>query len=97
MIALASLNLAITITRVNQSAADIETVKQAYDRLTSLAQNLLAMRSLLNIANGYEPDSSTIITDRFSEYHLMQSEVIEDFKNTLAKLENTKFVKSAEL
>lgn len=68
MMAVASVNLGINVTKQNQSDDDIQTVKLAYDRLNSLSVNLVLMRTMINVANGYEPDESLIIKDRFETY-----------------------------
>ena len=43
-------------------------VKDANDRMNLVSINLLLSRVLLNIANGYEANSSILIKDRFEEY-----------------------------
>lgn len=68
MVTIASVNLGINITRQMQSERDVQTVRQSFDRMNSISMNQLLVRVLLNIANGYEIENSTLITNRFNEY-----------------------------
>lgn len=68
MVTIASVNLAINITRQMQSERDVQTVRQSFDRMNSVSMNQLLARVLLNIANGYEVENSTLISNRFNEY-----------------------------
>jgi len=43
-------------------------VRQSFDRMNSVSMNQLLVRVLLNIANGYEVENSTLISNRFNEY-----------------------------
>jgi uncharacterized membrane protein YfhO len=44
--------------------------------------NQLIVRVILNVANGYEPDNSILINDRFKEYMSLQEIRIEQLKDT---------------
>ena len=68
MVTIASANLGINITRQMQSEKDVHTVRQAFDRMNWVSMNQLLVRVLLNVANGYEPENSLLIQDRFNEY-----------------------------
>lgn len=46
----------------------------------------MIMRVLLNMANGYEPNSTAIVKDRFNEYRALQKEQIQVFKNAQTSL-----------
>jgi hypothetical protein len=56
MISIASLNLAITVSKQRESDIDTETVKNSYDRMNWVSRNQMLLRVQINIANGYEPD-----------------------------------------
>ena len=51
---------------------DIHTLKNNFDRLNQISINIVIFRSLVMIANGYTPNFSTIMQDRFSEYKAIQ-------------------------
>jgi hypothetical protein len=42
-----------------------------------VSMNQLLVRVLLNIANGYEPENSILIDDRFNEYVKLQANRID--------------------
>ncbi len=58
-----------------QSERDVQTVRQSFDRMNSVSMNQLLARVLLNIANGYEEENFTLISNRFNEYHSVLSNV----------------------
>ena len=69
MMIVAAVNLVINFNRQGESETDIRAVKFAYDRLDQMAVNLVLIRVLLNVANGYEPNISEIIPDdRYLNY-----------------------------
>ncbi len=68
MVAIAFVNLGINITRQMQSEKDVQTVRQSFERMNSVSMNQLLVRVILNIANGYEPEDSLLIKDRFKAY-----------------------------
>ena len=47
-----------------------------------VSMNQLIVRVILNVANGYEPEDSILIKDRFKEYMSLQEIRIEQLKNT---------------
>ena len=47
-----------------------------------VSMNQLLVRVLLNIANGYEPEDSILIKDRFSKYVSLQEKRIQQLKDT---------------
>ena len=47
-----------------------------------VSMNQLLLRVLLNIANGYEPENSILIEDRFSKYVSLQENRIQQLKDT---------------
>lgn len=49
----------------------------------------MILRVLLNIANGYEPNSSKLIDDRLSTYLAMQRGRIKDLQETQLYLDNS--------
>jgi hypothetical protein len=57
-----------------QSESDVHTVRQAFDRINWISMNQLLVRVLLNIANGYEPENSYLIDDRFNKYIQLQED-----------------------
>ena len=40
-----------------------------YDRMTELSHSKILSRSIMNIANGYENNSSSILADRYSSFY----------------------------
>lgn len=44
---------------------DLQIVRKSYERINLTAMNRMVNRILLNIANGYEPDSNELLEDRF--------------------------------
>lgn len=68
MLTVASVNLGINVQRQLESEKDVHTVRYAYDRMNWISMNQLLFRVLLNTANGYEPNSTTLIPDRFNTY-----------------------------
>jgi hypothetical protein len=65
-----------------QSERDVQTVRQSFDRMNSVSMNQLLARVLLNIANGYEVENSTLISNRFNEYLDLQRIKIQELKDT---------------
>jgi len=50
----------------------------------------------LNIANGYELENSTLITNRFTEYMELQRIKVQELKDTQSSLQQSSFETSAE-
>ncbi len=48
------------------------TIRGAYDRINLTAQSREILRVILNIANGYEPNETEFIPDRFKVYKDIQ-------------------------
>lgn len=68
MISIASLNLGMTVAKYKEWDNDLDVVRYSYDRMSWVSRNQMLLRVQLNIANGYEPDESSIVKDRFSFY-----------------------------
>jgi hypothetical protein len=82
MVTIAGVNVGINIQRQMQSEKDVHTVRQSFDRMNWVSMNQLLLRVLLNIANGYEPENSILIEDRFSKYVSLQENRIQQLKDT---------------
>jgi hypothetical protein len=65
-----------------ESEKDVHTVRQSFDRMNWVSMNQLLVRVLLNIANGYEPEDSILIDNRFSKYVSLQEKRIQQLKDT---------------
>jgi hypothetical protein len=61
-----------------------------------LSMNQLIVRVLLNIANGYETDNSSLIQDRFNTFKKFQFDRIALLKYSQSYLMQTSFVLSDE-
>lgn len=72
MMAVASLNLGLNIQKQNQAQLDIHTLKDNFDRLNQISIAIVSFRSLSMIANGYTPNVSPIMSDRFAEFQAIQ-------------------------
>lgn len=46
----------------------MDAIKYSYSRSNLLGSNLMSLRIISNIANGYEPNQNRIITNRFELY-----------------------------
>ncbi|CDW72555.1 UNKNOWN [Stylonychia lemnae] len=97
MIVISSVNLGINITRQKQSEYDVHVIKDANDRMNLVSINLLISRVLLNIANGYEPEISSLMEDRFKNYKEIQREKIQLLREAQSSLQQSSFVNSDEL
>eukprot|EP00347_Sterkiella_histriomuscorum_P022071 403331786 len=86
---ISTVNLGLSIQNQIQSSFEIKTVKAAYDRINHTIGNRMIMRILLNIANGFEPNSSKLIADRFTVYKQLQDERITELKATQQFLDNS--------
>ena len=82
MVTIAGVNVGINISRQMESEKDVHTVRQSFDRMNWVSMNQLLVRVLLNIANGYEPEDSILIEDRFSKYVSLQEKRIQQLKDT---------------
>ena len=56
-----------------------------------MAFSRVLTRELINVANGYEPNESSIVTDRFSSFEATQRDVIELLQIRQQQLEQNKF------
>ncbi|CDW88868.1 pas domain s-box family protein [Stylonychia lemnae] len=90
-VTISTINLGLNIKNQIQTSFEIRTVKAAYDRINYTINNRLILRVLLNIANGYEPNSSSILKDRFNEFKIMQDKRIANLKETQFFLDNSGF------
>eukprot|EP00347_Sterkiella_histriomuscorum_P004053 403361925 len=97
MITVSSINLGINISRQKQSEYDVHVVKDANDRMNLVSINLLLSRVLLNIANGFEANSSILIKDRFEEYKEIQREKIQLLRVAQSNLQQSSFSNSEEI
>jgi hypothetical protein len=51
-------------------------VRLAFDRMNWVSMNQLLVRVLVNTANGYEPENSALVGDRFAKYLSLQEDRI---------------------
>lgn len=91
MLTIACINLGINVTRQRQSQQDIISVMQAYNRMSLVSGNQLLTRVLINLANGYETDSSILLKDRFKTYKGLQAEAILDLAAAQSHLQQSSF------
>ncbi|TNV74775.1 hypothetical protein FGO68_gene16630 [Halteria grandinella] len=96
MVIIAAVNLGINISRQMQSETDVHAVRQAFDRINWISMNQLLVRVLLNIANGYEPERSILIEDRFNRYSTLQEDRVTQLKNTQSLLQLSSFTSTEE-
>lgn len=76
MMLIAGVNLGVNLARQLQSEYDVGAVRMAFDRMNWVSMNQLLVRVLVNTANGYEPEESILVKDRYTEFMLLQSERI---------------------
>ena len=62
---IASVNLGLNLARQRQSESDVTVVRLSYDIVNALSMNSLFIRVMLNIANGYETEVSTVLSNTF--------------------------------
>eukprot|EP00347_Sterkiella_histriomuscorum_P008635 403344343 len=79
---ISTVNLCLSIENSSSTSFDVRTVKTAFDRINYTINNRLILRVLLNIANGYEPNFSKLIPDRFQTYKDMQKIRLQSLKDT---------------
>jgi hypothetical protein len=86
MTLIASINLGINLARQKESETDVADVRLAFDRMNWVSMNQLLVRVLVNTANGYEPENSALVADRFAKYLNLQEDRIQQLKDTQSKL-----------
>lgn len=67
-ITIATVNLVLNIQSHNTSELEVRQVRASMDRVNYSVSIGLLLRSLLNIANGYEPNQSKILSNRFNTF-----------------------------
>jgi len=55
---ISTINLIVARKGSNELVSDSKIIRASYDRINHSAVNRMQIRILLNIANGYEPDST---------------------------------------
>ena len=65
MVVVASANLGVNVSRQQQSKSDVAVIQLANQLMNYFSMNLLFSRVLLNVANGYEFQSSVLMQNRF--------------------------------
>jgi sensor domain CHASE-containing protein len=65
LLVVSTINLALSLRRYEQLQNEVKTVRQSYDRVQINGKTRLLLRGLMNIANGYEPNTSEMTMDRF--------------------------------
>lgn len=65
-----------------ENEMEIRVIKESCDRTGQIAMNQLLLRTILNIANGYEPESSNIIQNRYLTYQSMLTERLLVLQNS---------------
>ena len=68
MVVVSAINLVLALSRNANLVKEVNTVRKSYDRIAFHAKTRLLLRSLINIANGYEPTQSEVSRDRFAAY-----------------------------
>ena len=76
---IAIVNLVLDIKNIEQSFTGIKITRAGFDRINLLSSCLLALRSIVNMANNYEPSKTLIAEDRFKTY----IDILEDRTNRL--------------
>jgi hypothetical protein len=61
-----------------------------------LSMNQLLARVLVNTANKYELTSSSLFSDRFTDYVKLQATRVEQLKKSQSAIQNNKFVMSQD-
>ena len=67
-VVIASVNLGLNVQSTLEGNATVNVLQKAITRLDLTADTRLIFRTMLNIANGFESNTSPILTDRFSYY-----------------------------
>lgn len=67
-ITIGTVNLVLNIKSHNLSELEVRQVRSSIDRVNFSVSIRVILRVLLNIANGYEPNQSKLIDDRFKVY-----------------------------
>ena len=64
----ASINLGLNINSSEDQSLDLKMVKASYDKVSYTINLRMLVRVLSNIAQGYEPNVSEVLPNRFSNY-----------------------------
>ncbi|CDW76681.1 pas domain s-box family protein [Stylonychia lemnae] len=67
-ITIATVNLVLNIRSHNLSELEVKQVRASMDRVNFSVSIRLLLRTMMNIANGYEPNKSKLLDDRFKVY-----------------------------
>eukprot|EP00347_Sterkiella_histriomuscorum_P016877 403351503 len=97
MLIISSINLGINIARQKQSEQDINIVQLNYQRLSQVSKVQLYGRSLYQIANGINSNSTKLIDNRFDKFKEQQKKFIDELGVTQSKIQNSNFEKSKNL
>jgi len=63
-----SLNMGLNIQRQEEQKSELQLIKASYDRMTCTSAISIILRSILNMANDFEPLNSLFIDDRLTVY-----------------------------
>eukprot|EP00347_Sterkiella_histriomuscorum_P001462 403371946 len=86
---ISTVNLGLSISNQIKQNFEIQTVKAAYKRINHTISNRMLLRILMNIANGYEPNNSSLIADRFTVYKKLQEESVLELRASQQFLDNS--------
>ena len=86
MIAVSCINLLICRGTVSTVTIESSYVQDAYTRVVLTAQARSLVRSLLNIANELEPNTSDLTSDRFQLSRAKLNKTVEDIREVQSRL-----------
>lgn len=87
-ISIASINLGLNVSNKNEGAQTVFMVRKSLDRVNFTSNTRLILRNLVNIANGYEPNESRVLADRWGYYSGLLGSTISMLKDTQNILDN---------
>jgi predicted acyltransferase (DUF342 family) len=77
LVSIAIVSLVISIKTHTNTQTDLKALKGSFNTINLTAMNRLILRCLLNIANGYEPQNTIVLENRFDTYSVLFKERIE--------------------
>eukprot|EP00347_Sterkiella_histriomuscorum_P002941 403366205 len=88
-ITIATVNLVLNIQSHNNSELEVRQVRGSMDRVNFSGSIRVLLRSMMNIANGYEQNQSKVLSDRYKSYQDMLRDKTDQLVKTQYYLDNS--------
>lgn len=93
---IASVNLALNVDNKNKGVATVLALRKSLNRMNLTSASRMLLRSMLNIANGYESRSTSMLSDRFDTYYKLLARTIDGIKASQNALDISKDYKASD-